>query len=185
MTILPGDTPCLRCLMPEPPAAGMMPTCDTAGILGPVVNIIASLQAQEALKILSGRRAAVRRTLVYVDLWTNQLREMHVAKLRESSDCPTCRHGEYPWLDGARGSQTAVLCGRNAVQIASSGSGRVSLEELAAKLASLGTVTRNPFLVRAAIDRYVLTVFPDGRAIIAGTDDPAEARTVYARYIGQ
>jgi adenylyltransferase/sulfurtransferase len=185
MTILPGDTPCLRCLMPEPPAAGTTPTCDTAGIVAPIINVIASIEAMEAIKILSGHREAIQRTLTLIELWDNRLRQVRLDKLREQVDCPACRHSEFPWLAGERGSQSAVLCGRNAVQISPPNLGsRLSLDELAQKLAGAGRVTRNPFLIRAAIDDYLLTIFPDGRAIIGGTDDPGVARTVYAKYIG-
>ncbi len=98
MTILPGETPCLRCLMPEPPPPGTTPTCDTAGILAPIINVIASIQASEAIKILSGHREAISRVLTIVDLWDNRMRQIKLAGLRETVDCPACRRGEFPWL---------------------------------------------------------------------------------------
>jgi adenylyltransferase/sulfurtransferase len=183
MTILPGETPCLRCLILECPAPGTTPTCDTAGILGPAVNVIASIQAAEALKILSGNRDAVSRNLTVIELWDNHLRQVDVTDLREQVDCPTCKHGEYPWLAGRQGSRSAVLCGRNAVQLSHAGTS-LSLDELARRLEGIGHLTRNAFLLRLKVDAYEVTVFPDGRAIIGGTDDPAVARTVYAKYIG-
>jgi len=183
MTILPGETACLRCLLRECPPPGATPTCDTAGILGPVVGVIASIEAVEAIKILSGNRQAISRNLTVVELWDNQIRQVDVATLREQVDCPTCKHGEYPWLSGKEGGHTAVLCGRGAVQLSHTGSG-VSLDELARRLEGVGRLTRNAYLLRLAVDQYELTVFPDGRAIIAGTDDVAVARTVYAKYIG-
>lgn len=184
MTILPGETACLRCLMQEAPPPGTLPTCDTAGILGPIVNVVASLQALEAMKILSGHPEAVQRKLTVLELWDNQIRQVKVDSLRDQGDCPTCNRGEFPWLDGERGSHTAVLCGRNAVQLSAPGTGRISLEALETKLAGVGRITRNAFLLRLAVDDYLLTVFPDGRAIIGGTDDIPTARTVYAKYIG-
>lgn len=184
MTILPGETPCLRCLMSEAPPPGTTPTCDTAGILAPIINVIASLEAMEAIKILSGHREAVNRSLTVIELWDNRMRQVRLDSLRETSDCPTCKRGEYPWLEGKRGSHTAVLCGRNAVQLTHSGSERLSLEDLARKLSGVGRVSRNAFLLRLTVDDYILTVFPDGRAIIGGTDDIATARTLYAKYVG-
>jgi len=185
MTILPGETACLRCLMHDAPPPGSTPTCDTAGIVGPIINVIASIEAMEALKILSGRRDAVQRGLIVVDLWENRIRQVNLDTLRDSVDCPTCKQGEYPWLQGERGSHTAVLCGRNAVQLSQAQGPRgLSLESLAQKLAGVGRVTSNEFLLRLAVDDYVLTVFPDGRAIVGGTDDIAVARTLYAKYIG-
>lgn len=184
MTILPGDTPCLRCLLSEPPGAGTTPTCDTAGILAPIISVIASIEAMEAIKVLSGHREAVQRALVVVELWDNRMRQMKLDTLRASTDCPACKRGEFPWLAGQRGSHTAVLCGRNAVQLSRPGGERLDLAELERKLAGIGTVNRNPFLLRASIGDYLLTVFPDGRAIVGGTDDIATARTVYAKYVG-
>ena len=184
MTILPGETACFRCVVAEPPDAGTAPTCDTAGILAPIIGVIASIEATEALKILSGHREAVQRNLLVIDLWENQIRQVRLDKLRESADCRTCRHGEYPWLSGDRGSHTAVLCGRNAVQLTPPTRQQLSLATLGQKLATVGRVTQNAFLLRLAVDDYVLTIFPDGRTIVGGTDDIATARTVYARYIG-
>lgn len=184
MTILPGETPCLRCLIPEPPAAGTTPTCDTAGIVSPIINVIASIESMEAIKILSGHREAISRTLTIIELWENRFRNMKLDTLRESVDCACCKRREFAWLDGDRGSHTAVLCGRNAVQIAPPSGTRLELGEMAKSLSSLGAVSQNAFLLRLAVDKYRLTIFPDGRAIIGGTDDIAEAKSVYARYIG-
>lgn len=184
MTILPGETACLRCLMNDTPPPGTTPTCDTAGILAPIVNIIASLQANEALKIASGNRAAINRQLMILDVWDNRIRQVSLESLRESGQCPACNGSEYPWLDGSRASRSAILCGRNAVQLSPPDRATMSLERLAEKLAAVGRVTQNRYLVRASIDDYVLTLFADGRAIVSGTDDIAVARSVYAKYVG-
>jgi adenylyltransferase/sulfurtransferase len=184
MTILPGETPCLRCLMQEAPPPGTTPTCDTAGILAPIVNVVASFQACEAIKILSGNRAAISRSLTVVQMWDSRIRQVDVSSLRDAVDCPTCKKHEYLWLEGQRGSHTAVLCGRNAVQLSFPDRQQLSLDALAEQLEGVGKVTRNEFLLRFTADKYEVTVFPDGRAIIGGTDDVAEARNVYAKYIG-
>jgi adenylyltransferase/sulfurtransferase len=183
LTILPGQTPCLRCLMPDPPPPGSTPTCDSAGILATIIGVIASLEANEALKILSGHPEAISRTWTVIDLWDNTLRPIKLDGAR-SPDCPCCGRREFPWLAGERGSHTAVLCGRNAVQLSFPGREPVSLDGLAEKLAAVGQVTRNKYLVRAMIGEYQLTVFPDGRAVVGGTEDIAEARGVYAKYVG-
>ncbi len=184
MTILPGETPCLRCLMSEPPAAGEAPTCETAGILGPAVATIAALQAGEALKILSGNRQAASRWLTIVDLWENRLRQIDVSALRNQTDCPACRRREFSWLSGERAEQSAVLCGRGAVQLTPPERRDWDLVALAERLAGVGRVSRNAYLLRLTVDEYQLTLFPDGRAIISGTDEVAKARAVYARYVG-
>ena len=184
LTILPGETPCLRCLMPEPPPPGSTPTCDSAGILGTIIGVVASMQANEALKILSGHCEAVSRTWNVLDLWDNQMRQIKLDSFSDRSGCPACSGREYPWLEGKRGSHTAILCGRNSVQLSFPGREPISLEELAEKLSAVGAVNKNRYLVRAAIDKYQVTVFPDGRAVIGGTEDVAEAKTVYAKYVG-
>lgn len=185
MTILPGETPCLRCLMFDAPPPGTTETCDTAGILGPIINVIASIQACEALKILAGKRDAVSRSLAVIDLWDNRLRSVQLDGLKSASaDCPACTKREFPWLDGRSGSHTAVLCGRNAVQLVFPGRDAPSLEQLAGKLSGLGRVTHNRYLLRLAVDKYQITLFADGRAIVGGTNEIAEARSAYARYIG-
>jgi adenylyltransferase/sulfurtransferase len=183
MTILPGVTPCLRCLLQQCPPPGSTPTCDTAGILGPIVGVIASIQALEAVKILSGNRDAVSRFLTVVELWDNRIHQVDISTLRDQVDCPTCKHHQFPWLAGKEGSHTAVLCGRNAVQLTHPGA-RISLDELARKLEGVGQITRNQFLLRLKVEGYELTIFPDARAIIGGTSDVATARTVYAKYVG-
>ena len=184
MTVLPGKTACLSCLMSDVPPPGATPTCDTAGILGPIVNVIASLEAVEALKILSGNEAAVSRQLTVIDMWSNRIRQINLATLREQGDCVACGDGEFLWLAGKKGSSSAVLCGRNAVQLAPEGARPTSLESLEEKLAGAGRVTRNPFLLRLEVDNYLLTVFADGRTIVSGTDDITVARTLHAKYIG-
>ena len=183
ITVLPGKTPCLRCILPEPPPPGSSPTCDTAGILGPIVNIVASLQACEALKILTGHENAVNRTWSVIDLWENQARQVSLESLADDK-CPACRGEAFPWLDGHRGSHSAVLCGRNAVQLSFPEQAAIPLESLEEKLAGITKVNRNRFLLRFNVDKYQITVFPDGRSIISGTEDLTEARSVYAKYVG-
>jgi len=184
MTIIPGETPDLRALMEDTPPPGSTPTCDTAGIFGPIVNIVASFQAMEAIKILSGHREAICRKLTIFELWENRIRQIDLGGLPKGSS----EGYDFPWLSGKKGSHTAVLCGRNAVQLSHrsglTGGASLSLTALAEKLRGVGEVTQNPYLLRLSVDPYKITLFADGRAIIGGTDDIAEAKTVYARYIG-
>jgi adenylyltransferase/sulfurtransferase len=184
MTILPGQTPCLRCVFEAAPAPGEAGTCETAGVLGPVVNIIASLQATEALKILAGRRDRINRDLIYLDVWENIQRRIKVAPLLGKVDCPCCQRRRFEWLEGAHGSQTTSLCGRNAVQVSHRTPARLNFEEMAAHLGRTGEVSYNRFLLKFTADGYEFTVFPDGRAIIKGTSDVDKARTLYAKYVG-
>ncbi len=184
MTILPGQTPCLRCVFEAAPAPGEAATCETAGVLAPIVNIIASYQVAEAFKILAGRHDQINRDLIYVDVWDNIHKRIKIAPLLGKVDCPCCQRRHFEWLDGEQGSHTTSLCGRNAVQVAHRMAARLNFEELARHLETLGQVSYNRFLLRFDADGYQFTVFPDGRAIIKGTSDVDKARTLYAKYIG-
>ncbi len=180
----PGQTVCFRCMVPDlPPAAGMQ-TCDTAGVLGPAVALIAARQALEAIKWLSGNRQAVLRQLLSFDLWTNQIHQIDLDRAKLSPDCPACTGGLRDFLTGHRGSQTLVLCGRQAVQIQPPDLTRIDLGQLAERLRPLGEIRLNPFLLRLSQQNHSLTLFPDGRAIVGGTEDPTLARTLYARWVG-
>jgi molybdopterin/thiamine biosynthesis adenylyltransferase len=179
LAIVPGLTACFRCVYPEPPR-GAQPTCETEGVLGPVTATIASLQSADALKILACGKESVSARLTTLDVWTGQIRQ--TAPAARDPDCPCCSHGEFPHLEG-RHRAPISLCGRNAVQIHER-SRPVDLAELASRLGALASVRVNEFALRATLDPYELTVFPDGRAIIKGTADPGIARSVYARYVG-
>lgn len=184
MTILPGKTPCIRCVIETSPPPGMTPTCETAGVLGPAVAVIASFEAVEAIKLLSGDFDALNKELIMVDLWDWTFRRLKIARLLEIADCPCCKHRNFEWLDGALGSHTTTLCGRNAVQIAARRPEPLDFPELSARLSPLGEVRHNAFMLRFAAEGHEFTVFPDGRAIIKGTNDIAKARTLYARFVG-
>ncbi len=181
MTIIPHETACLRCVMPEPPAPGSLATCDTAGVLGPAVSVVASIAAGEALKWLSGM-AEITRGMLHFDLLDNRLERFEIKGPRP--DCPTCGRGEYAFLEAEAGTQSVTLCGRNAVQVSATGGSPPDLSQLARSLEKVGRVRVTPYLLRVQVDDYEFTIFPDGRAIIKGTDDPALARALYARYIG-
>ena len=184
-TIVPGETACLRCLFPEAPDPGSAPTCDTAGVLGPAVHAVASLQAGEALKIASGRIDAVSRSLTSVDLWSMTFSSMPMGT--PQPDCPTCGLRRFDVLDRAAPAKETVLCGHDAVQVLIHPPVRLNLEELSNRLRPVGEVMVNRFLLRFtdAATGNELTVFPDGRAIIGGTSDPARARALYDQFIGK
>lgn len=194
MTILPGRTPCLRCVFPEPPAPGSTPTCDTAGVLGPMVSAVAAAQAAEAIKVLLGRDDLLQPTLHQFDLWNNQRHSIDLSGIDRSA-CPCCAMRRFDFLEGDRSdSGTAALCGTNSIQVLPSEAGAaVDLRALAARLAAHGTFTTTDHLIRGRLhsetarvgaEPLELTVFRDGRAIVKGTADPAAARSVYARYVG-
>lgn len=184
MTILPGETPCLRCLLQEMPPPGSSPTCDTAGILGPIINVVASVEVTEAIKILTENRKSTSRTLGVFDLWENRVRHVGIDALYTGFDSCLCEGKQFPWLEGERGSHTASLCGRNSVQLTFPERRQLDLTQLGEKLAGLGTVIANEYLVRFNDGQHTLTVFADGRAIITGTEEIPIAKSLYARYVG-
>lgn len=184
MTILPGETPCLRCVFEAAPTPGEAGTCETAGVLSPIVNIVASFQVAEALKILTGQRDTINRELIYIDVWENIQRRIKIAPLKDKVDCPCCGRKKFEWLEGDQGSHTTSLCGRNAVQVSHRTASRLNFEQMAKQLEIMGEVSYNRFLLKFQADGCEFTVFPDGRAIIKGTSDVDKARTLYAKYIG-
>jgi molybdopterin/thiamine biosynthesis adenylyltransferase len=184
MTVVPGRTACLRCLVPEPPAAGALPTCDTAGIIGPAAFVVGAVQAAETMKLLVEGTATARPVLLAFDLWEGRWRSVDLSQLA-AAGCPTCRDGDSPWLEGRLGGRTTVLCGRDAVQVASSTAARADLASIADRLRPAGRVTVNEWLVRAEVEPGItLSIFADGRAIVQGTRDESRARGLLARYVG-
>lgn len=179
LNILPGETACLSCLFPEPPS-GTVETCDTAGILNSVAHFVASMQATEALKLLVGAKDKLRRTLLSWDAWNNARSEVSAERPRPG--CRTCGARQFPHLAG-EGRPHITLCGRNSVQIHERRR-PVDFAETSRRLEPHGRVLHNEFVLKFWRDPYEMTVFPDGRAIIKGTTDPAAARSFYARYIG-
>jgi molybdopterin-synthase adenylyltransferase len=192
MTILPEETPCLRCIFETIPPPGMNPTCDTAGVLGPTVSVVSSWQALEAMKLLTGNRKDLSRYLFSFDMWDNRWQQLNIAKAREVADCPCCKHRDFEYLSGKFASATTSLCGRNAVQISRAAGDKVDFERIAENLRNVGKATFNKFMLKCGIvegggerrKEFELTLFADGRAIIKGTNDASVARNVYAKYVG-
>jgi adenylyltransferase/sulfurtransferase len=179
MPIIPGKTCCLRCMLPVPPA-GTQETCETSGVLGPITTTIAALQVADALMILTGHADKLPGKMTIVDVWAGDI--MQVPQPQANPDCPACGRREFTYLTGKRRPPIG-LCGRNAVQIYDR-ERQLDLQELAKRLESVGTVRANEFALRAQIENYDITVFPDGRAILKGTTDVGVARSLYAKYIG-
>jgi len=180
LTVRPGAGPCLRCLFPEPPPAGTLPTCDTVGVLGTAPALLASLQVTEAIKLLVDPER-VGAQLLQIDLWRRSFRAVDVQR---DASCPACAHGRRDFLLAEVTSWTTTLCGRNAVQVSPPSDAAIDLERLAARLARGGTVRRDGYLLRFDVDGRELMVFPDGRAIVLSTTDESEARALYCRYLG-
>jgi adenylyltransferase/sulfurtransferase len=182
---LPGgreSTGCLRCLLGKMPAPGTTPTCDTAGVVGPGVALITAIAAAEALKLIVGR-GDLNAGLIHCDVWSHDY-EVLAARTRDPA-CPACGRREFAFLNAAVGATSASLCGRNAVQVAVAGGGRLDLARLEQQLAPLATsIRRNAYMLRAQVDGWEFTVFPDNRAIIRGTEDEDVAKSLYARYVG-
>ena len=182
ITIRPGVTPCLRCVFEEIPDAGSSPTCDTAGVIMPIISTISAVQVTETIKLLTGNIDSLHGSLLQFDLWQNDWRKI---KLREpNSDCVCCIEKNFEFLDNEDRELFTTLCGRDAVQISAPRPTRIDLGALAEKLRAVSTVKSNEYLVRFSADNFEITVFSDARAIIKGTDDLSVARSLYAKFIG-
>jgi molybdopterin-synthase adenylyltransferase len=181
LDVLPGQTACLACLFPDSPR-GMVETCETSGILNSTVNLVASIAATEALKLIVAGPSSpqLRRTLLSFDVWTNENAEISAAKPRPG--CRTCDQRDFIHLAG-EARPHITLCGRNSVQIHER-QRPIDFAEMDRRLQSHGTVRHNDFVLKFWHDPYEMTLFPDGRAIIKGTSDTAVARSLYARYVG-
>jgi adenylyltransferase/sulfurtransferase len=183
MTVLPEETACLACIFPDSPK-GMVETCDTSGILNSAVNLVASIAATEAMKLIigdyGGARDKIRRTLLSYDVWSNQHAEVSTASPR--ADCRACQQHDFVHLEGV-GRPHISMCGRNSVQIHER-QRPIDFDEITRRLTPHGQVKHNEFVLKFWHDPYEMTLFPDGRAIIKGTTDTAIARSLYARFIG-
>jgi adenylyltransferase/sulfurtransferase len=179
MTVLPGETACLACVFPDSPR-GVIETCDTSGILNSAVNLIASIAATEVMKLAIDERHKLHRTLLSYDVWTNE--HAAISSARPRADCRTCQQHDFIHLAGV-GRPHITLCGRNSVQIHER-QRPVDFSEMTRRLSAHGNVRHNAFVLKFWRDPYEMTLFPDGRAIIKGTTDPAVARSLYARFVG-
>ncbi|MFN7251210.1 MAG: ThiF family adenylyltransferase [Anaerobacillus sp.] len=176
---IPGVTPCLRCFIGGGNTTGQ--TCDTIGVISPVIDIVASFQTIEALKYLTNNHDVQRKSLITFDLWKHHIYEMKFTKSKEN--CPTCSLHEYPALQGDVEQSVTSLCGRETVQI--NMGQKLNLDDWADRLSKIGEVTKTPFLIRVQLSEGErLVLFPDGRTLIQGTEDISRAKSLYARYIG-
>jgi len=181
MTIRPHVTACLRCVFEEAPPAASAPTCDTAGVIMPIINIVSAVQVAEAFKLITGRLEDLHGSLMQFDVWRNEWRRIGTGTRRV--DCPTCGLALYETLSSAS-EGAAVLCGRDAIQISPSQPTRINFSSLAERLRRAGEVKFNEYLLRFKTGKFELTVFQDARSIIRGTDEISVARSLYAKYIG-
>jgi len=180
MNIIPGETPCLRCLFPHSLPSGTGPTCSTVGVLNGITGIIASIASTEALKILIDSRN-VRQSLLTVDIWNNQFDEITI---EQKQDCPVCGNHEYKLLGRLSGSYTTSLCGRDSVQVVPGAAVTVNFEKLAQRLKKAGTVRYNKFMLQFSDGKVEFNLFPDGRAIMNKVKNENAAKSVYSEYIG-
>lgn len=179
-TIVPGVTPCLRCIFPQIPPPEHLHTCDTSGVLLSIVQTVGSLQVSECFKLLTGRQTPSGE-LIYCDVWEGTCVG---TKLQRQEDCASCQKEEYPALKAREGASVTALCGRNTVMITYYEPKGIHLETLAKKLEPAGRTEVSPDMIMFHVDTYHLVIFPDGRVIVKGTEDPNVARALYSKYIG-
>jgi adenylyltransferase/sulfurtransferase len=179
LNVIPGATACLACIFPDSPT-GIVETCETAGVLGSVVNLVASIETAETLKFLVGETEKIRRTLLSWDVWNNERAEIQAGRPRVG--CRACGERDFVHLEG-QGRPHITLCGRNSVQIHERHR-PVDFGEMSKRLKPHGTVRHNDFVLKFWREPYEMTLFSDGRAIIKGTTDTGVARSLYARFVG-
>ena len=182
MPVLPGLTPCLRCLLGSLPAPGTSPTCETAGVIAPITHIIASMQVAETLKLLTGCLAPEDVRLTAYDVWSHRFQRIDVG-VDSMAACPVCSEGKFEYLNG-NPLRTVTLCGRNAVQLIPGVRGNIDFAELSKSISAFGQVQFNDFLLRCLSPPYEITLFKDGRAIVKGTEEASLARSVYSKMVG-
>lgn len=180
MNILPGRSACFRCLVADPPQPGSLATCDTAGVLGPVPGVIASIQAAQALKFLAGHPIQGN-VLTCIDLWDGHVHRM---TLERQEGCPTCQKMDFEFLEGRAFSEAFSLCGRNAVQISAPTGRGIDMDRIKERLNGLGEVSDNGFFLLFRTGSHEIILFPDGRAMIKGTTDESTARSLLSKYVG-
>ena len=182
LPILPDEGPCFRCFLTDLPAPGSTPTCDTAGVLGTVPQVIAAFQVTEAFKLLMGHEDQLCRDLRYIDVWQGEYEQIQV--LKAEGECPACLLHQFEFLEGKHHTRSETLCGRDAVQVKPQNVAPQDLGALALRLAPVGDVQHNAYLLRFIAGEYEITLFKDGRAIIYGTNDESVARSIYTQYFG-
>lgn len=182
MPVLPGTTPCLRCLLGNMPAPGTSPTCETAGVIAPTTHIIASMQVAETLKFLTGNLQPENVRLTAYDVWSHRFQRIDVGN-ESMATCPVCAESKFEYLEGSP-LRTITLCGRNAVQLIPGTKGDLDFGVLSKSISTFGPVQFNDFLLKCSAPPYELTLFKDGRAIVKGTEEAGLARSVYSKMVG-
>ncbi|MDA2935225.1 ThiF family adenylyltransferase [Acidobacteria bacterium AH-259-D05] len=177
----PGISACLQCLFEQPPEVGTTETCDTSGILAPVVHAVAAFQVTQVLKILTGQSPSTQ--ILQVDVWRGTWQTLAAEKAR-SRKCPCCRQHDFRFLEGKENAQITRLCGRDAVQVSPQRKAHPDFQNISRRLNKSAQVDFNQYMMRIRIEGYEIALFADGRSIIRGTEDVSEARAVYAKYIG-
>jgi adenylyltransferase/sulfurtransferase len=180
MNIIPNKTPCFRCIVPDIPEVGSLPTCDTAGVLNTIPSIIASIQSTETLKVLLGKKEVNAHLLIY-DVWRH---DFQVIKVKKKKNCTCCGKHNYEFLKGKIKENIVSLCGKGAIQITPAKNMTISFEELTTKLQHVGVVENREIILRFKIPGYELNIFRNGRTIVIGTNDTKTAKSLYAKYVG-
>jgi adenylyltransferase/sulfurtransferase len=180
-TIIPGETPCFRCIFRTIPPAGSIATCDTAGVLNSITNVIASFQSAEAIKLLTGQRNELVKGMRYIDVWSG---DYEILDIKPDVHCPACRGNGYEFLN-SQVEDAVYLCGKDSVQVNPINTG-TSAEQILGRLEAMGVpVRKNRFYLKFTVEEVQFTLFYDGRAILKNVSDTSRAKTLYSKYIGQ
>lgn len=180
MNIIPGKTACFRCFIQNIPKVGVLPTCDTEGVLNAIPMVIGSIQSVETLKILLGKNNLNENLIVY-DIWQHDFHSMNIPR---NPDCKCCASHTYEFLDISKRTIVTSICGTNTVQITPIEKGALNFDDLESKLSQLGEVVQASHTLKFKTSDYTITIFRDGRALIKGTQDEKLGKSLYAKFIG-
>ena len=188
---------CLRCVFAEMPAPGVLPTCDLAGVLGPLVGMVGAFAASQALFLLAGRADLLERKLWSVDLAAHRHATIAVSV---DEQCACCGKKEFSFLEPVHEmSRVAHLCGRGAIQVLPTRRVKVDGAAVDMDLSALQKqlLDHGQFAMRGGSlhgqlrnvaglggEPVELTIFADGRAIVGRCSDETIARSIYDRFIG-
>ncbi len=178
MPVVKGG-PCLRCVFPNLPQPGQLPTCDTVGIVNTLPAVVAAFEVTEAFKIMQDKEPI--KELLVMDVWQGEVQKIRVKK---NPACDTCVRREFKALQARERKLVVSLCGRNAVQIVPAKQLRGGLSDLRKRLSKLGEAKVVDGVLKFKANGVELTVFEDGRTIVGGTTDLSKAKTVFSKYVG-
>jgi len=182
-TIIPGVTPCFSCLFEHHREEHEAITSETAGIINPIVHLIASIQCAEVLKLIINRHDLLNSGVLSIDLWRNSYENIHFASINKEKRCPVCNYHQFDYLDGRYGIAYASPYGSNGVQINPFTEMKLDIDDLSTRINEKQLISSNKYVVRFLEQDYEILLFYNGRSIVKGTTDIGIARGLIDKYL--